>query len=128
MKQDFSEIAEEFELSLIVLFGSAATGNTGPMSDVDVLVYAQKSLSLAKEGLLRSNLATALNTKEDSIDLVFAHEASGALLSQALTHGKLLYGDRQALIEKRLSAWHKLQDEKRWEQRRRDYLATRLAL
>lgn len=92
------------------LFGSQAAGTAGPLSDVDVAVWAQPELDADGRMALRLELmdgaATALGTTE--IDVVMLDDASPLLRHRAWRGGRLLVdrepavrvrGEARALVE-----------------------------
>lgn len=69
-----------------MLFGSQATGGAGPLSDVDVAVWAEPALGRSERFALRLELmalaARALRT--DEVDLVVLNDAPPLLRHRAL--------------------------------------------
>jgi predicted nucleotidyltransferase len=89
------EIAEQFGLSLIVLFGSAAKGRMNKESDVDIAVWAEMLVDdedvLADWTIaLGSSLAEAIPNGE-GVDLVVLNKVTSLLQFQVARHGVLLY-------------------------------------
>lgn len=82
-------IAKEYELSLVVLFGSHATNTTHAHSDVDVAYFSKHPLMLAQESRLIIELARLFQSER--IDLVSLRGASPLLLREIATKGKPLY-------------------------------------
>lgn len=76
------------QVSLGILYGSAAAGNTRVESDIDLAIAGEESLS--KDILIEivKTLAIELNRPIDLVDLT---ETTGTLLHQILTKGKLIY-------------------------------------
>lgn len=80
---------EQFpDVSLGILYGSAAKGKTRMDSDVDLAIAGEKSLP--KDSLINiiEILATKLNRPIDLVDL---KETNGTLLHQIISKGKLIY-------------------------------------
>jgi predicted nucleotidyltransferase len=104
-------VCREFDLVLVVLFGSRARGDARPDSDSDVgvlrstgLVPAERFLDLA----VRLGNATGL----PDIDLVDLRRASGLLQHQAGTHGRPLFEDEGGRFNVfRVAAWKRHLDE-----------------
>ncbi len=126
MDDVFSKIAKQFDLALIVQFGSTVKGGAGPMSDTDVLVNGGRELSLRDEAELRAALAQALEAKEDQTDLVFLHRASPLLAYEALWQGVLRYGDIETLHINQVRAWKRLQEDRKFARRRRAFIEAAL--
>jgi len=78
-----------------MLFGSQATGNAGPLSDVDVAVWADPALERSGRFDLRLELmrvaSRALHT--DEVDLIILNDAPPLLQHRALR-------DAQRLVER----------------------------
>jgi hypothetical protein len=88
----------EPDIAFAYLFGSVATGRSGPLSDVDVAVHfhpAGEARSRFKRRLqLMSKLAKAL--KRDDVDVVPLQDAPVDLAFEILKHGKLIFSKDEA--------------------------------
>lgn len=84
-----STIAEKYRLSLVLLFGSQASGKTHKQSDIDIAVLSEKELSLREMGELTLVFVQALKTND--IDLVDLKTAPPLLLKQVAANAVLLY-------------------------------------
>lgn len=82
-------IAEKYHLSLVLLFGSQATGKTHKQSDVDIAYFGQGPLSLAEESELVVDLMQVFRT--DAVDLVSLQNASPLLRYQIASSGRVIY-------------------------------------
>lgn len=80
-------LASEKGVLLGYLFGSAATGRMGPLSDIDVAVLVDEGEVAA--GRIEDALCRALGT--DRIDLVVLNRAPSPLAYRVIKHGRLLY-------------------------------------
>lgn len=127
MANDFAAIAKKYNLKLVVLFGSQASGTTGPMSDVDVFVVPRRRLSYEEEDALRQGLALALGASEDKLDLALSYKAGGLLRTQALEKGRVLYGEPGDVLQERVRAWHRREDEKWFDELRHEFLKQTLS-
>ena len=104
-------VCREFDLVLVVLYGSRARDDARPDSDSDVgvlhrtgIVPANRFLDLA----VRLGDATGL----PDIDLVDLRRAPGLLQHQAGTHGKALFEDEPGRFNVfRVTAWKLYLDE-----------------
>jgi predicted nucleotidyltransferase len=75
-------------IKLGILFGSLTEGHATPASDLDLGVAAMAPLDTA----LKTNLIEALaESSGRPVDLVDLRVASGPILQQVLTQGKLIY-------------------------------------
>ncbi|MBI2644843.1 nucleotidyltransferase domain-containing protein [Candidatus Uhrbacteria bacterium] len=88
-KKTITEIARKYSLSLLVLFGSRATGKALPSSDIDIAFQSKKTLSLAQETALAYDLS--LFFANDAIDIVNLKKTSPLLLYAIFKDGKVLY-------------------------------------
>jgi uncharacterized protein len=86
----------ERDVRLAVLFGSTATGEDTPVSDVDLLIVHRRSEWRAQAGL-QVRLRRALGTPVDVVTLEQA-ESQPALLADVLREGRVLI-DRDDLWE-----------------------------
>jgi predicted nucleotidyltransferase len=84
----------ERDVRLAVLFGSTATGDDTPVSDVDVLIAHRRSEWRAQAGVQR-RLRRALGTPVDVVTLEQA-ETQPSLLADVLREGRVLI-DRDGL-------------------------------
>ncbi|MBK6715178.1 MAG: nucleotidyltransferase domain-containing protein [Burkholderiales bacterium] len=89
-------IAGHPELEVVLLFGSMASGQGRPDSDVDLAVQAAHPLDAASKLALIAELGDATGRPVDLIDLRVVGEP---LLGEILTHGKRLRGSHGACAE-----------------------------
>ncbi len=117
----------EFELDLLILFGSHARGVTHSESDVDLAMLRQRGSLTTHQFLdLQARLSRLIWPGE--VDLVNLSRASGLLRHIACEQGVLLYeGTPGAFADFRVRAWNQYQDE-RIQIRRHDSEAIRVAL
>ncbi len=89
VKPKIAELAKKYGLTLVVLFGSQATGQTHKESDVDVAYMSEKKLSFDDEALLNFNMTEIFHN--DKVSLVNMKTASPLLLKQVVTDAVVLY-------------------------------------
>ena len=77
------------QIELAILFGSLATGNARPDSDLDLAVASAQSLNQESKSALIADLAENLGRPVDLIDLTTVGEP---LLGQILRHGRRVLG------------------------------------
>ena len=85
-----TELQDRFAVRFVVLFGSVATGEGGPMSDVDLAVFIdpQRPRDLEVELAIGVLLTNALQT--DDVDVIILNDANPALKFNAVRKGILL--------------------------------------
>ena len=110
-------------LDLIILFGSQATGKTNALSDVDIAVLSDHSLSFEEKSRIMEMLAHDFNFNEDKIDLIDIWDSPPLLQMQIATHGKLLRGDPDVFLRFKVLAWKRYNDTARFRRLREKYLA-----
>ncbi|MBI2623501.1 MAG: nucleotidyltransferase domain-containing protein [Candidatus Liptonbacteria bacterium] len=114
-------LAEKYGLSLVVLFGSQATGQTHKESDVDVAYLADKKLSFDDEVLLNFDLTEVF--RNDKVSLVNLKTAPPLLAKQIVTNAVVLYERSQSLFnEAYLYALRNYDDAEILFELRRDFL------
>jgi uncharacterized protein len=85
-------VLDRDQIAAAYMFGSQARGNPGPLSDVDVAVWAAPELSSRDRFELRLRLAAAAQRALDgrAVDLVVLDDASPLLRHRAWRDGELL--------------------------------------
>jgi predicted nucleotidyltransferase len=102
--EELRAILREHPVRLAVLFGSHATGEAHPTSDVDIAVDFE---AIARDDPayndtlfgLSADLSAALDT--DDVDLVDVRTLSPAVAEAVFDHGVVLVGDRSTVAEVR---------------------------
>lgn len=92
-------LAAHPEIKLAIVYGSAARGQAGPNSDIDVAVKADRPLTAQQSMALIEDLATATGRPVDLIDLARVGEP---LLGEIVRHGQRILGSNHDLAELRL--------------------------
>ena len=98
-------LSENPEIELALVFGSLASGQARPDSDIDVAVYPKNPLDHRSLQALSDQIASATGRPVDIIDLT---KADGALLRQILRSGKILFSKRPSImgfLMERLLIW-----------------------
>ncbi|MBI2100771.1 MAG: nucleotidyltransferase domain-containing protein [Candidatus Vogelbacteria bacterium] len=88
-RERIKAIAEKHGLEFVVLFGSQATGQTHPKSDVDLAYFPPRSFSFGQESKLHLDIVETVRKHE--IDLINLKSASSLLLKQVIDRCSLLY-------------------------------------
>lgn len=92
--QKLNTVFESFpSLKLVYLFGSRATGKTGPLSDYDFALYIDEKDSIKMYDVsFQVSHKVGLVLKSDKIDIVILNLAESPELKYAIvTEGKLLF-------------------------------------
>lgn len=89
IKQRVAELAKEYDLTMLIVFGSQASGKTHKESDVDVGYLSGKALDFMEQARLNTELMEIFSN--DHIDLVNLRHASPLLLKQATKTALVLY-------------------------------------
>ncbi|MEF8825103.1 MAG: nucleotidyltransferase domain-containing protein [Halapricum sp.] len=86
----------DYPLSLVVLFGSYATGSVHPLSDLDVAVRFEDTVPRARQLRLLDEVTAAIQRAAgiEAVDLVDLERVSPTVGYEALARGTLLIGDR----------------------------------
>jgi len=80
-------LASRPDLRIAVLFGSLASGNAGPDSDVDLAIASDHPLSTDDKITLIDDVSRAMGREVDLVDL---RAAVGTILAEALSKGTIL--------------------------------------
>lgn len=91
-KASVRAVLDRDKVAAAYLFGSQARGNPGPLSDVDLAVWASPELNARQRFELRLRLASAVERALDgqAVDLVVLDDASPLLRHRAWRDGELL--------------------------------------
>lgn len=89
IKPAMAELAKKHGLTLVVLFGSQATGRTHEKSDIDIAVLSRQSVNRARIALELDEIF-----KRDDIEVVNLALSSPTLMRAVVGEGVLLYEDK----------------------------------
>lgn len=128
-EKKFNQLAEKFDLKLVVLYGSASSDQMTEASDIDIgILFNENKASenirdmsfLAK---LENELSKIFSGKVREIDLSILNFASSLLKFQVARNGKLIY-ERDSGIFKRfqVQAMKENQDACKFYDLERDYI------
>ena len=108
---------------LVYAFGSAARGETGPRSDVDVAVLLARALTWDEERELRARVAVAV----PEADLVVLNDAGPVLRHEVVTTGRcLLARDEREQAEFEILTLSRYLDFEPMRRVQREYLRARV--
>ncbi|MDP2753782.1 MAG: nucleotidyltransferase domain-containing protein [Nitrospirota bacterium] len=87
-------------VKLAYIFGSVAEGKEGKLSDVDLAVFLDESLSKKERFNLQLKLISELTSilKTDRIDLIVMNNAPLLLKYNIIKHGKILKDDTETKV------------------------------
>lgn len=88
-RENIAEIAKRYNLKVVALFGSQATGNLHVKSDIDIAVMGSIPISLDKKLELIDDFSNLF--KCEDVELVDLRSASPTLSFVVVRDGKLLY-------------------------------------
>jgi len=115
------DLADKYQLDLILIFGSRATGSVHLRSDTDIAVYGRQNLSETEKIHLVYELSNVFRT--DDIDLVDLRTASPFLKKEVLRHYRiLLQRDALLLYQLELTNIHEMKELEILDQIRRERL------
>jgi predicted nucleotidyltransferase len=101
MENIIENLAKEYGLKIVILFGSVAKNRANHDSDIDLAILSYSKLILKKELKLRYELR---NLFKREVDLVFLQDAGPLLLGQIAKEGKLLFGKKKDFNTIRINA------------------------
>lgn len=92
-KKAIASLCKGQKVWLVYIFGSQAKNQTGPLSDIDVAVYFDPSLSSPQRFQKRLYLITELGDifKTKNIDVISLNDAPPLLEYQIVKEGKMIY-------------------------------------
>ena len=98
IKPKIKKLAEKYNLSLVLLFGSQASGKTHSQSDVDLAFLTAVSMSLKNIAEMQDDFSETL--KLEKIEMIALNGAHPFLLKQAAIKGRALYEKESSLFAK----------------------------
>ncbi|PIP23414.1 MAG: nucleotidyltransferase domain-containing protein [Candidatus Nealsonbacteria bacterium CG_4_10_14_0_2_um_filter_38_17] len=101
-KEIIERIAQKYDLELILLFGSRASGKNYKGSDFDIAYLAKKDLDLNKEARLIIDISPVF--KSENIDLLNLRKAPPLLLYAVTKDCQVIY-ERNELIFSTIRAY-----------------------
>jgi predicted nucleotidyltransferase len=103
-----AKIAKKFQLKLIVIFGSFASGKSRKDSDLDIAVLGSGAgVSFDDQISLTNELSLIFNK---NVDLSVLNRANPLLLFQASKNAVLIYGDKHDFLKFKLYAFKSYHD------------------
>ncbi len=116
-----AQLAEEFNLRLVIMFGSMAAGKSRPGSDMDIAIQFEKNEDVGEHSFdIMAGLQGIF--PERKVDLALVNHADPLFLKKILENCELLYGKRRALAELRMYAFKRYVDHKRFLKMEEEYI------
>ena len=96
IKPKIAELAEKYGLSLVLIFGSQATGITRAQSDTDVAYLSERPLDLMEKSAFSVALMEIFKT--NFVDIVSLRNASPLLQKEIADSAIIAYESRKSLF------------------------------
>ncbi|MDO8593068.1 MAG: nucleotidyltransferase domain-containing protein [bacterium] len=90
LKPELAKIAEKHGLKLVVLYGSRATGQIRPDSDIDIAVLGKRMINFDEHLELIGEFTGLFQT--DEVDIKLLHHVDPLFRQEVMRDGVLLYG------------------------------------
>ena len=104
-QQGMRELADHYDIHLVVAFGSQVRGSAHPASDLDLAVLQRQPAESDDPLRLIGDLQRLFPGQE--VDVVWLHRADPLLAWEILQGAQLLYGDRRDLLRYQTYAWRR---------------------
>lgn len=93
IQENFKDLAEGCNISLLYVFGSYAKGKNTASSDLDIAVLLKEGFRPMDKLNLLGELTSVF--KREDIDLVIMNSANSVLRHQIIKYGKLVYMENE---------------------------------
>lgn len=111
--KQLNEIGHRYNLKLMILHGSYATGKTHPHSDVDIAVLGRREIDRDRFVDLYGELVALLCVEADrELDLKTLHRKDPLFLYQVMKDSELIYGNPADYQELKAYAFRLYQDSR----------------
>jgi len=111
--KQLNEIGHRYDLKLMILHGSYATGKTHPHSDLDIAVLGRREIDRDRFMDLYRELASLLDDDPDrELDLKTLHRKDPLFLYQVMKDSELVYGNPTEYHELKAYAFRLYQDSR----------------
>lgn len=114
------QIIKDYDLTLLVSFGSYNTEQFTEKSDIDVGYLSRINLEVEQQSTLIGDLVKLF--QRDKIDLVDLSRATPILLYEVARNSQILYEEEDSYLRFKLKASARYADTKFLRQQRREYL------
>ena len=106
-KLKIKKIAKKFQLKLVIVFGSFASGKNNEDSDLDIAVLGSKNIFFEDKISLNNEFSSILNK---NVDLSVLNTANPLLLFEVSRNSILLYGSHEEFAKFKLRAFNSYND------------------
>lgn len=113
-------IAEKYNLNMVLVFGSIATGKTHRDSDIDIAVRTKNSLSFDKFAELLFDLQEIF--PETEVDLAIINYTDPLFLKKITETAKLLFGKPIDFAELKIYAFKQYIDHQKYLKMEKDFV------
>ena len=120
--QTLENLLTEFELELILAFGSKIKGDEHDKSDLDIAIIGVKGDSKESELFLELYARLQKIFPGEQIDLALLNHPNPLFLNQVMQSAQLLAGTVQRFEQQKINAFKYYQDFKPYLQLERDYI------
>ncbi|OGI94397.1 hypothetical protein A3A03_03835 [Candidatus Nomurabacteria bacterium RIFCSPLOWO2_01_FULL_40_18] len=106
-KKALIELANKYELKLVILFGSQVSGRIHQESDFDVAYFSEKELSLEEESGFMYGLMPILKIRDERLVNIVDMKTAGPLMLYSVTSkGRVLFERKPSFfLSLKLYAW-----------------------
>lgn len=122
-----ARVADQFDLDLIIAFGSTARGTAHVQSDRDLAVRLRGGNDFETGRYAELEHALHKIFPERPLDLTLINRADPLLLHEIVERGELLHGRSEDLAELRIYAYKRFQDHRRFLRMEREFVDRFLA-
>lgn len=109
-KNALSRVAKKYQLQLVLLFGSLATGKARKESDADIAVLAKGEKIINSFSAFLKLIEELSGIFKREADLSLLNTANPLLLHKVNQQARLLFGSRKDFMKFRLHAFHRYND------------------
>ena len=106
-KKEIARIAKKFQLKLVIVFGSFASGKNHKDSDLDIAIFGSDRIFFDAQIDLTNEFAVIFDR---NIDLSLLNDANPLLLFQVSKNASLLFGSREEFLKFKLYAFKAYND------------------
>lgn len=109
-KLGIAKIAEKYDLKLVVLYGSQATGKANENSDIDIAILGNRRIDFDRHIELINEFTGLFHT--DEVDVKLLHSTNPLFRYQVMRDGILLFGKKHDFISFRAYAFRDYMDSR----------------